>query len=293
MDKSFVRGKRVLITGASGGIGQYLCADLAKAGARMFLVASPGIALKTLAAELTQLGAAQTASLEADISSPEHRQRIVDMAKSEFGGVDILIHNAGVEYTALFDHLEEAKHLQVLRVNLEGPMMLTRLLLPGMLAQGGGTILLMSSLAGKSGPACQEPYAASKAGLMAFGQSLRASYGHRGIQVTSIVPGFVNVGIYARLEQQTGNHAPPLLGVSSPEAVVKAMWRALAKHPPEILVNALPVKPLFLLCMLWPSLGEKLVRLTGAHTFFHQAATKLEGAGTRGAPVRTPVLKDL
>jgi short-subunit dehydrogenase len=286
MDKSFIQGRRVLITGASGGIGQHLCADLAKAGARLFLVAYPGVALKALSVELTRLGSPQVAMLEADISNPQHRQRMVDMIQAEFGGLDVLIHNAGVEYTAVFDHLEESKHQQVLRVNLEGPMMLTRLLLPGMLKQGGGTIILMSSLAGKAGPACQEPYAASKAGLLAFGQSLRASYGHLGIHVTSIAPGFVNAGIYERLEKQTGDQAPPLLGVSKPEAVVKAMWKALAKHPPEIIVNPLPVKPLFVLCLLWPSLGEKLVRLTGAHSFFYRAASKLESTG--GKPVSAP-----
>jgi NAD(P)-dependent dehydrogenase (short-subunit alcohol dehydrogenase family) len=279
MDTSIVRGKRVLITGASGGIGQYLCHELAQAGAKMFLVAYPGVALKTLAGEIAAKGAPQVAYLEADVADPEQRQKIASMAAAEFGGVDILIHNAGVEYTALFDHLDEAKHLQVLRVNLEGPMMLTRLLLPGMLAQGGGSILLMSSLAGKAGPACQEPYAASKAGLLAFGQSLRASYGHRGIRVTGIAPGFVAAGIYERLEKQTGQHAPSLLGVSRPEAVVKAMWRALETNAPEILVNPLPVKPLFLINLLWPSLGEKLVKLTGAHAFFNEAAERLESSG--------------
>jgi short-subunit dehydrogenase len=278
MDTSFIRGKRVLITGASGGIGQHLCESLAAAGTRLFLVAYPGIALRSLSEELLGRGAESTCFLEADVSSPEGRQRIVDDAVTKLGGVDIVIHNAGVEHTCVYHELDEAKVTQVLRVNLEAPMLLTRQLLPLMLAQGGGSIILMSSLAGKAGPACQESYAASKAGLIGFGQSLRATYSDKNIRTTVITPGFVSAGIYERLERDTKSSAPSLLGVSPPSAVVSALWRALRDSPPEIIVNPVPVKPLLVFNTLFPTLGEKLARLIGANDFFQRAAAKLRAA---------------
>ncbi|HUR45673.1 MAG TPA: SDR family NAD(P)-dependent oxidoreductase, partial [Candidatus Saccharimonadales bacterium] len=174
-----------------------------------------------------------------------------------------------------------------LTVNLEVPMVLTRLLLPGMLKRGCGHVVNMSSLAGKSGPGYQEPYAATKAGLIAFTSSLRGTYHGSGFSASVICPGFVEAGIYTRLKEKTGLAAPALLGTSRPEPVARAVVRCLRKDLPEAIINPLPVRPLFALTALAPSLGAWIMRKIGAHEFFrtvHVAQQKAAGQATAAAP---------
>ena len=155
-------------------------------------------------------------------------------------------------------------------------MLLTRLVLPEMLDRKCGHIVNMSSLAGKAGPAFQEPYAATKAALIAFTASLRASYRGTGVSASVICPGFVEAGIYAKLKKETGFAAPALLGTSLPEPVARAVLKAIRRDLPEVIVNSLPVKPLFATAILFPRLGEFLVGMTGAHRFFARAADALK-----------------
>ena len=163
-------------------------------------------------------------------------------------------------------------------------MVMARLVLPDMLQRGRGHIVNISSLAGKAGPAFQEPYAATKAGLIAFTFSLRASYRRAGVSASVIVPGFVEAGIYAKLKEKSGCSAPPLLGTSSPEAVAQAVLRSVRRDVPEIVVNPIPVRPLLALTTMFPSLGEWLLGQTGGHEFFRDVVDaikqKKSGAGS-------------
>ena len=136
-----------------------------------------------------------------------------------------------------YHELSEENIYDTLRVNLEAPMILSRLLLPEMLERKRGLIVNISSLAGKSGPAYQEPYAATKAGLIHFTTSLRATYRGSGVSASVIVPGFVEAGIYAKLKAKSGCSAPALLGTSPPEAIPRAVIRAIENDLPEIIVN--------------------------------------------------------
>jgi short-subunit dehydrogenase len=206
-----------------------------------------------------------------DLRDASQREKLVETALKRFGRVDVLVNNAGIEFTAFYHELSEAQIASVLAVNLEAPMMLTRLLLPTMLAQKNGHIINISSLAGKSGPAFQEPYAATKAALIAFTLSLRSTYRAGGVSASAIVPGFVEAGIYARLKAQTGMSAPAWLGTSEPAAVVQAVMRALANDRPEIIVNPIPVRPLLALTALFPRAGEWVSGKFGANNFFRRA----------------------
>jgi short-subunit dehydrogenase len=263
-------GQTALVTGASGGLGTYLTYALAKRGLKLALVAYPGMELEKLRAEVEHNGVTAV-YLAADLREAEQRHAVVDFVHRELGDLDLLVNNAGVEYTSNYDALSEKSIRDVLSVNLEAPMLLTRLFLPEMLRRKQGHIVNMSSLAGKSGPAFQEPYAASKAGLIAFTASLRATYRGTGVSASAIVPGFVEAGIYAALKKRTGCAAPLLLGASPPEAVVRAFLRAIEKDLPEIIVNPLPVRPLLALTALCPRLGEWLAGKTGANDFFRRA----------------------
>jgi short-subunit dehydrogenase len=175
-----------------------------------------------------------------------------------------------VEFTSIYHELSEENIYGMLRVNLEAPMILSKLVLPEMLERKRGHIVNISSLAGKSSPAFQEPYAATKAGLIAFTASLRATYRGSGVSASVIVPGFVEAGIYARLKAVTGRSAPALLGACQPEWVAQAVIRAVQRDIPEIIVNPLPVRPLLALTALFPALGGWLSDKTGANEFFRK-----------------------
>ena len=269
------RGRTVLLTGASGGLGTHITRAFAARGTNLVLVAYPGTDLDSVRREAEQAGV-RAMTLALDLRDPEQRRAAVDQAIREFGKIDILVNNAGVEFTSPYHKLSEENIGDVICVNLEAAMMLTRLVLPGMLQRKQGHIVSMSSLAGKAGPAFQEPYAATKAGLIAFTFSLRATYRRDGVSASVIVPGFVEAGIYAKLKERSGCSAPLLLGTSPPEKVAKAVIRSIERDTPETIVNPIPIRPLLALTSLFPSFGEWIIHKTGGHEFFRQVVARLE-----------------
>lgn len=262
-------GQVVLLTGASGGLGSYMAQAFAELGTHLVLVAYPGVPLEDLKETLGKKGA-RAIALSADLREPSQRRLVVDKAIQEFGKIDILVNNAGVEFTCPYHQLSEENIMDVLNINLEAPMMLTHMVLPAMLKRKSGFIVNVSSLAGKSGPAFQEPYAATKAALVAFTTSLRATYRGSGVSASLICPGFVEAGIYAKLKEKTGCAAPALLGTSKPETVARAVIRAIQKDAPEIIINQYPIRPLLAFITLFPSAGEWVIRNLGAHEFFRR-----------------------
>ena len=256
-----------LLTGASGGLGTYIARALARYGVNQALVAFPGKDLPPLQKEVERSGISAF-YLVADLRIREERKRVVDEVKKKFGRIDILINNAGVEFTAPYHELSEDEIDSVIKVNLEAPMQLTRLVIPGMLEHGSGHIVNMSSLAGKSAPAYQEPYAATKSGLIAFTMALRETYLRSGVSASAICPGFVEAGIYARLKDRSGCSAPALLGTSAPEKVAKAVIRAIESDIPQLIINPYPVRPLLSLSEVSPRLGAFIARCMGASKFF-------------------------
>ncbi len=278
-------GQTVLLTGASGGLGVFMARAFADLGTNLALVAYPGTGLDTLRHEVEQRGV-RALTLAYDLRDPARRHSVVEQVRKEFGRVDILVNNAGVEFTSAYHELSEESIRDTIAVNLEAAMVLTWLVLPEMLHRRSGHIVNISSLAAKAGPAFQEPYAATKAGLVAFTSSLRATYRQAGVSASVIVPGFVEAGIYAKLKKESGCTAPLLLGTSSPDAVVGAVIRAIERDKLEILVNPIPVRPLLAFAALFPSLGEWAISKTGANDFFRRVveAPKRAPHGTPRQP---------
>jgi short-subunit dehydrogenase len=260
-------GKTVLLTGASGGLGVVLARAFGALKTRIALVAYPGTGLDDLQREVERQGGKALAFV-ADLRDPAERRALVEEVGRTLGPVDVLVNDAGVEFTSLYHELSEENICDVISVNLEAAMILTRLLLPGMLERKCGHIVNMSSLAGKAGPALQEPYAATKAALVAFTTSLRASYAGTGVSASAIVPGFVEAGIYARLKAQTGQAAPALLRACPPEWVARAVLRSIEHDLPEVIVSRYPIRPMLMLSTLSPSLGAWIATRVGVHDFF-------------------------
>jgi short-subunit dehydrogenase len=262
-------GQTVLLTGASGGLGTHLTAAFSALKMNVALVAYPGNDLEKLREEVQKCGG-KAIGLNSDLRDSEERRHVVERVRNELGEIDILVNNAGVEFTSPYHELTEQNIVDVLGVNLVAAMVMTWLVLPQMLMRGRGHIVNISSLAGRANPALQEPYSASKAGLIAFTYSLRASYRRQGVSASAIIPGFVETGIYARLKERSGYSAPALLGTSDPQKVIEAVTRSIQRDLPEIIVNPLPVRPLLAVLSLFPSLGEWALAKTGGHDFFRK-----------------------
>jgi short-subunit dehydrogenase len=264
-------GQVVLLTGASGGLGTYMAQAFAERKVKLALVAHPGIELEDLRKSVAA-GGAEAFALTCDLRDPARRREMLAAVKSRLGPIDVLVNGAGVEFNSAYHDLSEALIGEVLSVNLEAPMILSRLVLPEMLERRQGHIVNISSLAGKSGPAFQEPYAATKAGLVAFTQSLRATYRGSGVSASVIVPAFVEAGIYARLKAKSGCSAPALLTGCSPEQVAQAVLRSIEGDVPEIIVSRYPIRPVLALSALSPRLGDWITARMGVNDFFRRAA---------------------
>ena len=143
-----------------------------------------------------------------------------------------------------------------------------------MLQAGRGHIVNMASTAGKYGPAFGGAYGASKAGLIAFTQSLRGELYKSGVSASAICPGFATEGgIYEVIKQRTGRGTPWYLGSTSADAVARAVVKSIRGDRPELIVNFPALRPVFVLCQAVPRIGEWIVRMT-TRRYLKQAATR-------------------
>jgi len=184
-------GKRVLITGASRGIGDSLAHAFAQAGATVALVARTQDALQALAVDLG--GTAHAA----DLADPTQVANLVDRIEGEAGPVDILVNNAGVESTAGFTDAPVDALRRITEVNYLAPAELCRQAIPRMLRRGGGHVVNMSSMAGCDAFPGVVAYAASKAALSHFTSGLRADLRGLPIRTTLVELGPVRTDMLA------------------------------------------------------------------------------------------------
>lgn len=249
----------ILITGASAGIGKITAVRLAHSGRRLVLAARSADRLEETA-KLVRAAGCEVLTIAADVSSPASLNNLVQIANQHFGRIDVLVNNAGIECFAELESLSEEKIQAVISTNLTGAILLTRLVLPQMKKGGFGRIINMASTAGKHGPAWGAVYGATKAGLIAFTQSLRGELHGTGIGCTAICPGFAtDGGIYDEIVRSSGRRTPPLLGGTSAAKVAAAVEKAICSAPPEIILNFPALRPVFVLNAIWPRLGELVV----------------------------------
>jgi len=250
-----LKDKTAIVTGASRGIGTYIAQALAQEHMKLVLAARSAPELEEVAQRLRQKGHLVLA-VPTDVTDSAALEALVEAARREFGTVDVLVNDAGVETLAAYHRLGWEEVYNTLQVNLTAPMHLTHLVLPGMLAQGRGHIVNISSLVAKNALAFQEqePLCTSKAGLWGFTVALRSSYRGSGVSASVICPGFIKgVGMFQRIQDATGVKTP-FYGASPPEKVASAVVRAIKRDLPEVIVNPVPVRPLMALVALFPNL---------------------------------------
>lgn len=266
-------GNRVaIITGASRGLGPYMARALSAEGMRLVLAARSLPELETVAADIRGAGG-KAIAVQADVFSADDRRRLVETAKAEYGRIDVLVNNAGIELTAHFEDQPEEEIASVIDVNLTSAMLLARLVTPIMLEKKSGHVVNVASLAGKVPVPFSIPYAASKAGMIGFTESYRSEFRKRGLSASVICPTFVSdAGMYQEMRDRTGVKANFLTGVVSPEKVAKDVVKAIKRDRPEMIVYRGPGRVVAVLSELAPGLFERVYPVFQTNKVFGQLA---------------------
>ena len=190
-----LKGKKVLVTGASGGIGKAIAIELSSNGADLCLTGRNKSELESL----QKLIGGNCQIVISDLSKSEGIDELVNSAQEKMGQIDILINNAGITRDNLFMRMSEEDWNEVINVNLNSIFKLTKHLIKGMIKRRYGRIINITSVIGVAGGAGQSNYSASKAGIIAMSKSLAQEVGSRSVTVNSIAPGFIETNMTAEL----------------------------------------------------------------------------------------------
>ena len=184
-------GKVVLVTGASRGIGAAIASTLGSEGASLVLCSRTREALEDTVGRLERDGVPVLAQA-CDVAEVSQVEALVEAAHSRFGRVDVLVNNAGIVVRRGLLDMEDADYTRVLDVNLVGPFLLIRRIVPDMVKRGTGRVINVSSISGTLGSPRQSGYCASKWGLNGLTQSLAEELKGTGVSVTAVLPGSVD-----------------------------------------------------------------------------------------------------
>ncbi|MDZ5696289.1 3-oxoacyl-[acyl-carrier-protein] reductase [Chelativorans sp. M5D2P16] len=191
-------GRKALITGASGGIGEAIARALHARGATVGLHGTRVEKLEALAGELGE----RTRIFPADLSDRSEIKALAQKAESELEGVEILVNNAGITRDGLFVRMSDEDWDSVLDVNLGSVFRLTRELTHPMMRRRFGRIVNISSVVGVTGNPGQANYCASKAGLIGFSKSLAQEIATRNVTVNCVAPGFIETAMTGKLNEK-------------------------------------------------------------------------------------------
>jgi 3-oxoacyl-[acyl-carrier protein] reductase len=220
-----LKGKIAIITGASRGIGESIARSFIAQGATVaFTYRSSEEKAKELEKSLTA-GGGQARGFKSDASKMEDAENLVKEVLETFGGIDIVVNNAGITDDTLLMRMSEDQWDSVMNVNLKSCFNLTKSVLRTMLKARSGSIINISSVVGVQGNAGQANYAASKAGILGFTKSVALELGSRSIRCNAIAPGFIETEMTAKLDEATvqgWRDAIPLKRGGSPEDVANA-----------------------------------------------------------------------
>jgi 3-oxoacyl-[acyl-carrier protein] reductase len=194
--------KAALVTGASRGIGREIALRLAEAGARVALCARNRAALEAIAGEIREKHGGEALVLPGEVTSPADAKAAVDAAIETFGGLHVLVNNAGVTEDNLLLRMTDLEWKTVIETNLGGTFHFTRAAARTMMKQREGRIVNVSSVIGLRGNAGQANYAASKAGIVGFTKSVARELASRGVTANVVAPGFIDTDMTAKLADE-------------------------------------------------------------------------------------------
>jgi|SRR4051812_43597158 short-subunit dehydrogenase len=235
-----MKGRRIILTGASEGIGRALALALAARGARLALAARDRERLESLAQECRALGA-EALAIPTDVTNQQDLEWLVNEAAKTFGGLDAVVHNAGITMWSRFDALADFSIFErLMEVNYLAPVRLTALALPH-LKNSRGLIVAVASLAGLTGVPERSGYAASKHAMIGFFDSLRIELAGTGVDISVIAPDFVVSEIHKRAIGPDGEPlgASPMMQakIMTADACAARIVRAMEKRQRLLLMS--------------------------------------------------------
>jgi short-subunit dehydrogenase len=254
-----MKDKVFVITGASSGIGAELAHQVGRQGAKLVLAARDEARLNEIAKQYTDALVVPT-----DVTSEQQCQNLIEQAIAKFGRIDVLVNNAGISMSAVFDQITDlAPFRQIMEINYYGSVYCTHYALPH-LKQSKGLIVAVSSLTGKTGVPTRTAYSASKHAVQGFFDSLRIELTGTGVDVLVVSPGFIQTEMRIRA---LGIDGKPLgtshlneADVMPVDECVRQMVAAIEKRQRDLIVGSLRVKIGMLLKPFFPQLVDNITR---------------------------------
>jgi short-subunit dehydrogenase len=285
--KRCLKDLRILITGASQGIGRALAVSAARRGARVLASARSDALLAELTAEVRSAGGT-IETIHADVTNAEDRQRMVEAAQRHFGGLDVLVNNAGIGATGHFAEVSPQRLRTIMEVNFFGVTETTRVFLP-MLKQGRTpAILNISSVAGRRGIPARSEYSASKFAVQGFSEALRSELAKDGVDVLLVNPGLTQTNFSQNmLEQKARLQLDHMRGMTA-EQVAEATLRSLEKGRNEVTLS-LKGRLIVLVSRLLPGFADFFVRRAVRKLFADEIAARSGQGKGSPAPVGSQV----
>jgi short-subunit dehydrogenase len=237
MARRVLENRRILLTGASRGVGRELALKLARHQAHLLLVARNGEVLQPLIAELISLGAASAEAIVGDVTDPAFRATVFEKIRIRWQALDLLINNAGVSAHGHFEAHDESILRQIMEVNFYAATELTRLSLP-LLADGTDPLIVnISSILGHRGMPYNSEYSASKFALRGWSEALRTELHGRGIDLLLVSPGTIDTDFFEHLLAKSDSLPWGKQKGISPAAVARQIIRAIQLRRTEIYPN--------------------------------------------------------
>lgn len=246
--------KTVWITGASSGIGKAFAEAFYAQGARLILSGRRVDALEAVAANCG--GSDNCLLLPFETTDYDALPKLVEQAWNHFGGIDVLVNNAGISQRSLAVDTHFSVYQKVIDVDLLAPIALTQLVLPRMVAAGSGRLIVISSVAGKIGAPLRSGYCAAKHGLFGYFDVIRAENVANGIEVHMVAPGSVQTDVARNAldsgGKKRGESDPVIEAGIKPDDAVNEIFVAIAKGEREIIIARGREKMIVWLRRLWP-----------------------------------------
>ena len=233
-------GKTAIVTGAGKGIGRAVAIALAREGVHVGLIARSAPTLEAVAAEITGQYGVRASVASVDVADREAVENAVTRLTGELGSLDVLVNNAGTAQFGSIVDMDPDAWERMIRVNLLGTYYVTRAALPLMIAQQRGNIINIASTAGEKGAATASAYAASKAGMIAFTESLMLEARKHNIRAILLNPSTVNTELAVSLGLKISEEDRMLQAEDVADVIVAALklpQRALVRNLSLITTN--------------------------------------------------------
>ncbi len=232
--KRELKGLRAIVTGASSGIGREVAVELARQQVLVVAVARREDRLRELASRIAALNG-RMETIPGDITDPEVRRRAIDVIAAKFGGLDLLVNNAGVGAMGLFADADPERVRRIMEVNFFALVEMTRLALPLLKVGRSPMIVNVSSILGHRGVPHNSEYSASKFAVHGFSESIRAEFAPLGIDVLVVSPGTTETEFFDRVLEHTSKPNWPEHKPVSAALVARETARAIRLGRHEII----------------------------------------------------------